>query len=513
MSDELPRSYLHLRRRYRAIIAYTGMILMICAGLMLVPVLCAVFWPAELRLALGFMLPAIGVGLVGMLLWRRFKPEHPTPLTTEQGGVIVVFSWGLACIVSALPFMLVEGMDFTHGLFESTSGWTTTGLTVLDYTQPTHMTLLWRSLMQFAGGAGLAIIMLASITGPAGVGLSTAEGRSEQIVPHVRASVKLVLTLYAGYAVVGIIAYWIAGMPIFHAINHTFAAISTGGFSSHAQSIGAWDNLRIEVVSIALMLLGATNFLTVWELTRRRYHRATRSGELRLAAVIIPLATILLVTMVTGPIFGGGKAVRVAAFETVSALTGTGFTTTSYAGWSAFGIVILITLMCIGGGAGSTSAGIKQYRIYLLLMSLRWRIQQAFLPPTAVLERFIWRGEQKDYVDDRRVREAGDYMFLYLFAILVAALIISGTGVALTEALFDSASIVGIVGLSMGAVSITAHPAVLWTAILGMFPGRLEFHTVIVGLLKLLSDSRKLLFVRRRPPSDAAGGDTDATRE
>ena len=513
MSDELPRSYVHLRQRYSAIVAYTGMIFMICAGLMLVPITCVIFWPAELRLAIGFVLPAVGLGLLGMLLWRRFRPHGPTPLTTAQGGVIVVLSWGIACLVSAIPFMLVEGMDFTHGLFEATSGWTTTGLTVLDFTEPTRMILLWRSLMQFVGGAGIAIIMMASVIGPAGIGLSAAEGREEQLVPHVRASVRLIATLYSGYLLVGILGYWIAGMPAFDAINHSMTTVSTGGFSTRAASIGAWDNLRIETVAIPLMLLGAVNFLTIWELVQRRYHRATRSGELRLVAVLVPLGAMLLYSLVTGPLYGEDRAGRVAVFEAVSGLTQTGLTTTNYAPWSAFGLLVILTLMSIGGGAGSTSAGIKQYRIYLLLMSLRWRIQQAFLPPTAVVERFIWRGEQKDFVDHRRIRESGDYFFLFVSAVIIVTLIIAATGISLREALFDGASIVGTVGLSVGVISATAHPAILWAGIIGMFLGRLEFYVVITGLLNLLSDSRKLLFVRRRPPSDAAGGDTDATRE
>jgi trk system potassium uptake protein len=514
MTDRRRRSHLHLRKRYRAIISYTGMIMLICAGLMVAPLACALVWPSELRLAPGFMGPALGLGVVGLTLWRVFRLRQPTALTTQQGSVIVVLSWMIACIASAFPFMIVEGLGFTHGLFEAVSGWTTTGLSVIDVTQASHMTLIWRSLMQLAGGAGLAIIMVASIAGPTGTGLAVAEGRSEQLVPHVRASVKLVLTLYSGYALVGVLAYWIAGMGLFDAVNHSFAAVSTGGFSTQPESIGAWDELRIEVVTIPLMLLGSLNFLTAWSLLRRRFYTATRSGELRLIAVVIPLAAVLLYALVATPLYaGGGQAARIAIFEAISASTSTGFATVSYADWSDFGILVMVALMLMGGGAGSTAGGMKQYRVYVLLKSLVWKIQRAFLPPTTVFERWIWRGEYRDFIDERRLRGIADYFFLYVGSLLVATLVIAAAGFGLEESLFEAASMLGTVGLSVGVTSPSAPSAVLWTGIIGMFLGRLEFYVVIIGLVKLAVDAWKIAVPRRSPSTGPTGNDRDPTTD
>ncbi len=489
---------MHLRRRYRAILSYTGMILLLCAGLMLVPAVVGLLWPHELRLALGFVLPAMALAAVGFALWRGFRLQEPTALTTHQGAVIVVLSWLIACIAGALPFMLVEGLDFTHSLFESVSGWTTTGLSVVDVTEAARMTLLWRSLMQLAGGAGLAIIMLASITGPAGIGLPSAEGRSEQLVPHVRASLKVVLTLYAGYMIIGVLGYWIAGMAAFDAVNHSFAAVSTGGFSTHPDSIGAWNEIRVEAVTIPLMLLGSLNYLTAWALVRRRFQVAFRNGELKLIALLIPIAAILLHAVVAAPLYRGNQGVRVAIFETVSALSTTGFATVSYVEWGGFGVMLLILLMIVGGGAGSTSGGMKQYRIYVLAKSLIWQIQEALLPPTAVVERFIWHGEHKDFIDDQRVRVIGNYLFLYLATVLIATLVISSCGFSIGDALFEAASMTGTVGLSVGVIGYGVTPTVLWTAIVTMLLGRLEFFVIFTGLLKLGIDGRKMFLSRRR---------------
>ncbi len=497
MSDAPRRVRSHLRQRYRATLSYTGIILTIGAGLMLVPLACIVAWPSEARLALGFLGPAAGLGLVGLALWRRFQPREAVALTTGQGSVIVVVSWLVVCGVSAAPLMLVEGLSFSQAVFEAVSGWTTTGLSVVDVTRASHMTLLWRSLMQLAGGAGIAVIMLASIAGPPGTGLSVAEGRSEQLVPHVRASLKLVLAIYSGYVFIGLLAYWIAGMPLFDAVNHSFTAVSTGGFSTRPESIGAWDEMRIEAVTIVLMLLGSMNFLTAWGLLRRRFHHATRSGELKLVAVLIPLAALLLFAFVAAPLYGsGGKAVRVAVFEAVSALTGTGFSTTAYSSWGGFGVLVVVALMIVGGGVGSTSGGLKQYRVYVLLKSIGWEVRRALLPANVVLERYIWRGDRKDFVDDRRLRSLGDYVFLYLTAVLVVALIVAASGYGLGVALFESASIVGTVGLSMGATGPHASPLILWAGTVGMFLGRLEFYVVAIGLAKLAGDVRTLIRAR-----------------
>jgi trk system potassium uptake protein TrkH len=136
--------------------------------------------------------------------------------------------------------MAIGGLNFTQAVFESTSGWTTTGLSVVDVSVAPRLVLLYRSLMQLAGGAGLAVIMLSALAGPAGTGLSAAEGRADQLVPNVRRSAKLVVTIYSGYVIFGGVALNLAGMGWFDALNHAFAAISTGGFSTRAESIGSW---------------------------------------------------------------------------------------------------------------------------------------------------------------------------------------------------------------------------------------------------------------------------------
>jgi trk system potassium uptake protein TrkH len=488
------REEAYLRRRYAAIISYTGMILSVAGVLMLAPLLVLLAFPQEVQDAWAFVIPSVSLALVGLLLWRSFRWSHDATLSLQEGGVIVLLSWTAVILFSAWPFVWGMDMEVSRAIFEAMSGWTTTGLSVMDVTHAKRMMLVWRSLMQLAGGAGLAIIMTSAIVGPTGVGISSAEGRSDQLVPHVRASARLVLMIYSGYAVTGTLAYWLAGMSPFDAMNHAFAAVSTGGFSTRVESIGYWDSAAVEAVTLPLMLLGNLSFVTAWFLWRGNFRLVLRNGEVRLLAVLIPLTTVAVLLCTCRALYPHmGKAFRVALFETVSALTTTGFSTVSYGNWNAFGLLVLIVLMVIGGGTCSTAGGIKQFRVYLLWKLLVWEIRRALLPRTAVMERPVWEGERRVFVDDARVRQVCVFVFLYLGTYVVGAVLLCAQGYALQDALFEFASAIGTVGLSVGVTSASMPDVALWAETCAMFLGRLEFMVVIVSVLKLAGDGGRLV--------------------
>lgn len=484
----------YLRLRYRTILSYTGVVLVLCGTLMLSPLLLLPFYPEEIEYAWAFGGPAAVLLVMGLLLWWILRPATPVALTTQEGGVIVLLSWIIVMLFSAWPFAKVLDLDFTRALFESVSGWTTTGLSVVDVSKAGKLILLWRSTMQLAGGAGLAILMMSAIIGPAGAGLASAEGRSAQLVPHVKQSARLVVLIYCGYATAGIIGYRLTGMSLFDAINHAFAVVSTGGFSTRADSIGFWNSVSIEAVSLPLMVLGNTSFITAWLLFRGKFRFVTRSGEIRLVAVLVPLvaATLFMVTC-RGIYPQLGKSVRVSVFETVTALTTTGFSTVSYGDWNSFGILFLIVLMLIGGGTCSTAGGVKQYRIYMLWKLLLWDFRRAFLPRMAVMERPVWEGDRKVFVRDEQLRQISSYVFLYGSTFVAGTLIISASGYSMQDALFEFASALGTVGLSVGVTSASAPDTVLWTEIVAMFLGRLEFLVLITSAFRLVGDLRRML--------------------
>jgi len=481
------------RKQCATILSYTGGVITLGAPLMLTPLSVGFFHRGEWGAWKDFTIPAVALFLLGMTLWRGFHSRRAATINILEGGVIVLLSWIIIILFSAFPFITALHLNFTQAVFEAVSGWTTTGLSVVDVTKAPRAILIWRSTIQLAGGAGLAIIMISSIAGPVGPGLAFAEGRTDQLVPHVRKSAKLVMTIYLGYAIVGTLAYIFAGMSSFDAVNHSFAAVSTGGFSTVPESIGRWNSVTIEAVTITLMILGNLNFLTAYLMLNGKFRAVGRNGEVRLMAFVLPVSAFLLFFLVCRGFYPTlEKGARVAIFETVSALTTTGFSTVSYNNWPAFGWFLLIVLMLVGGGTCSTAGGIKQYRIYLLYKSLGWEFKRYFLPRTAVVENYVWQGENKDYIKDDRIRQTSLFLFLYLICYVLSVGILTAHGFNLPESMFESASSLGTVGISVGVTSASAPPIVLWTETLGMFLGRLEFFIVFISAWKIILLSRTI---------------------
>ena len=477
-----------LRQKYRAVFAYAGLICAIAGTTILFPLIALFAYPEEMNLAWGFLIPGLLLVVVSWLFWCGLK-DSSTSLSVQDGTIIVVLSWIIAIAFGTIPLITIGGLNITQAVFESTSGWTTTGLSVIDVSQASHLVLLYRSTIQLVGGAGFAILALSAIIAPAGIGLATAEGRSEQLVPNIRRSAKLVLNIYTGYVAVGIVALRLAGMNWFDAVNHAFAALSTGGFSTRAASVGYWDSPVIEAVTIVLMLLGTLNFLTSYLLLTGRFSAVIRNSEVKLQALVIPLCITILLLGVTNKLdFTFNQALRITVFETITALSTSGFSTVSYTNWSSIGWLVLIVLMLIGGGTGATAGGIKQFRIYALYRGVVWEVRRQLLPKDAVTEPDIWQGETRQFLSDRQLRQISMFVFLYLAIYLAGSGIITAYGYSLAESLFEYASALSTVGLSVGVTAPDAPIGLLWTEITGMFLGRLEFLTVFVGLIRLSRD-------------------------
>ncbi len=486
------RSFLH--QRYQAVFGYAGLIFMIAGLAILSPLLALLAYPEEANLAWGFLLPGLGLSIIGGLLWKGLAPKEGVTLSLQEGSVIVVMAWLAAVLFGTVPFLLIGGLNFTQAMFESTSGWTTTGLSVVDVTQTSQLILLYRSIMELFGGAGLAIITLSAIAGPIGASLSSAEGRSEQIAPNVQRSAKLVLIIYSGLCAVGTVALRLSGVGWFDAINHSFAALSTGGFSTRTDSIGYWDSPYVEAVTIVLMLFGGLNFVTIYLLLTGEIKSVIRNGQVRLQAVLIPITAVIIFfsTAVLGLYPTMGKTVRVALFESITALTTTGFSTVGYGDWNSLPWLMMIVLMLIGGGAGSTAGGIKQLRVYILYRTLLAEAKRMIMPRGAIQETEIWQGDQRRFLPAADIRPVALFVFLYLIAFFIGTAIMAGHGYPLQECLFEYASTLGTVGLSIGITGADAPVGVLWTQIVGMFLGRLEFFTVFVGVSCFLRDMRSL---------------------
>lgn len=492
------------RERLVTVLGYIGLLWMIAGVVPLLPLLALPFYPDEQHLGWAYLATSLLLILPGASLYRAGL-NKPRQLYESDAPVIVLLAWLGATLATAPCLMWTVDLSFSQALFESTSGWTTTGLSVIHVEAAPRSVLILRSSLELAGGAGLAILMVSFLSVNMANGLTAAEGRADRLVPHVVASTKLVLSLYVGYTLFGVLALWLAGMSLFDAINHSFAAVSTGGFSTYSDSIGHWDSAAIEAVTIVLMILGSTNFLLAWNLLRRRYDEVWRHPETRLSlALIITCSILLLVFVTSGAELSWSKALRVALFEVVTSLTTTGFSTVGYTQWPSLGWLVLIMLMLIGGHSGSTAGGLKQLRVYLLARLIWTQVSAALAPRHAIIKTKVWSEGGWHFISDAHMRSISAFSALYMLVLALGVGVMCAYGFPLKDSIFEMASTQGTVGLSVGVTSSSTPAGVLWVQILGMLLGRLEFFVVLVASIKLFEGLRHLPSLRHPPTSDHA---------
>ena len=495
--------YIHsLKKRYQIVFGYIGNLFIYFPLILMIPVLFCFWYPEEWGDSLFFLASALVSLAFGFAFkyWLKVKPG--TPISVQEGAIIVVFAWVFGIIFSALPFIFAGILDFSQAVFESTSGWTTTGLTLVDVTKIPKIFLVWRSLMQFFGGAGFAIIMMSAIVGPGGFGLYHAEGRVDNLVPNVKSSVRRILIIYFSYALAGVIALRVVGMGWFDAFNHSLTGLATGGFSTRAGSIGEFNSVPIEMVIIILMFLGTTGFGIHYALWKGNFKALSKNGEPKLMGITVLLFTPLLMGSTFGYLFShASESFRHATFQAVSALTGTGFSTVDFTSWSQrgffAGLYLLTLLMIFGGDMDSTSGGLKQYRLYALIKLIGVEIKEFFLPRSAVVRTEIWKGENKRYIDSNLVKEILIIFSLYFLTFGVGTAVISFYGYSLADSAFEYASALSTVGLSVGITRPDAPLGIIWAETVGMFLGRLEFLVIVYGITKMIKDAKLALTTER----------------
>ena len=482
-----------LKRRYRVVSWNLGTLFMGFSLILLFPLIFLIFYPEESSNAYYFVEAAAISFLLGYFLRSVSGLEKSEVVMIQEGAVIVLFSWIGVIILSALPFVFAKILNFTQAVFESTSGWTTTGLTVVDVTKISKLFLVWRSVMQYIGGAGFAIIMVGSIIGPGGFGLYSAEGRTDNIIPNIRQSANMIMVMYLTYAAAGTLAYILVGMPPFDAFNHSLTALATGGFSTRTGSIGEYNSVPIETVTIVLMFLGTTGFGIHYTLWKGNFKAFVKNGEPWLMLSTVAISTVVIAKDGIGLVFkDGAQAFRESIFQTVSALTGTGFSTVDFTkgSWPIFstGMFFLTVLMILGGMMDSTSGGLKQYRLYVTLRVILDAVVKFISPRNAVRKIVVWKGDKAKVVDSETIREILLVFSLYFTTYTIGVLILTAYGFNLQDSMFEFASALSGVGLSCGVTSPDLPKGVLWTLTVGMFLGRLEFLVVIYSISKLLRD-------------------------
>ncbi|MDR0858511.1 MAG: TrkH family potassium uptake protein [Oscillospiraceae bacterium] len=473
-------------------------ILAFAALLIAVPVVVAPFYKDEWLEAVYFILSAVIV-LAASVLSAVLSKERGTekiagrqhPL--QESALPVLFTWLAAIAAGALPFILSGRLNVLHALFESVSGWTTTGLTHIPPESLPKIFLFHKAFMQYSGGLGFVILIGIAIGGRQMTGLYNAEGHPEGVMPNLRKTSRAIVLLYTSCLLIGSALYVLFGMPVFDAVCHAMSALSTAGSSTHSESIGYYNSVPIELVSMFLMLIGSVNFAVLLLFIRGKFRRAAKVSELRflfcVIAVFVPLSLFSLA------VHGGYKfltALREAAFAVVSIVTSTGYSLGDYALWPAFVSGLLILLMILGGGTGSTSGGIKLLRAYILVRVTKTNISKRRLPEQRVLVLRYNRPQGSAPIDEALVHDTLEFITVYIGVLFAGTLLLTHfEDVTLMDALFEFTSALGTTGLSNG-LTLRAGAGALIVEMFGMLLGRLEIFTVFIGLYAALGKLRGL---------------------
>ncbi|MFR7494068.1 MAG: TrkH family potassium uptake protein [Adlercreutzia sp.] len=357
---------------------------------------------------------------------RPGRPPYPRAGRRVHGAGLV-----LAIAVYALPYVAAGLLSPVQAVFESTSGLTTTGLSVVDVDACPAIFLLHRSLTCYLGGVGLVLILTCVVTQTGGLGVYNAEGHTDHLLPSAAKTARMILLIYNGLIIAGAVAYWAAGMTPFDAINISMCAVPTGGFATHGESIAYWNSPVIEAITIVLMVAGGTNFLLLFLLLR---------GKLKafLTHIETPLyfGTIAIMALVVAGFFlgqgvsgDGAEALRQGTFQVVSILTSTGFQTIpSFADLGPALLFLFGLLMLVGAEARSTSGGIKLYRVAVASLGLGHDLHERYGNKRHVTSIKINRFGKRSVLTEVDVAEAQTYVVLYLLLCAAGAFALISAG-------------------------------------------------------------------------------------
>ncbi len=466
-----------------------GLLLMLFSLTMLPPVGVSYFYADGTAQAfLTALVLLLGLGtLIWLPVWNNREE-----LKLRDGFLVVALFWGVLGLAGALPFYLTEEphLSLTDAAFESISGLTTTGATViigLDELPPAI--LYYRQQLQWLGGMGIIVLAVAilPILGIGGMQLYRAETpgpiKDNKLTPRITETAKALWYIYLGLTVACALAYWLAGMTPFDAIGHSFATVAIGGFSTHDASIGFFDSDLIEMIAVVFMLISGVNFalhFLAWN--RRSLTGYWQDSEFRfyLALMALTTAIVCLGLYFTGTHATWGEAFLQGLFHTVSIATTTGFSTSAFYEWPIFLGILLIFSSFVGGCAGSTGGGIKVIRFLLLIKQGLREIDRLIHPNAQIPVRVGGRT-----VNHRVVDAVWGFFSLYVACFILMYLALAATGLDLTTAFTAVAAAINNLGPGLGEVgaSFTSlSPTAKWILCFAMLLGRLEVFTLLVLL-------------------------------
>ncbi|TDX52684.1 TrkH family potassium uptake protein [Orenia marismortui] len=472
--------------RLKIVFNMLGTLLIFIGVSMLVPIFVALYYKEvdgiAFIVAMGFTI------IIGKILVR--VTESNEQLRHREGFAVVTLGWIAISIFGAIPFMLAGVFNnFIDAFFESVSGFTTTGATVIMSLESlSHTILFWRSWMHWLGGMGILVMSIAILPELAGsMQLFKAEAPGpvhERLKPRIRETAKTLWGVYLVITLVQIILLVINEMPLFDALIHSFGTISTGGFSSRTLSVRAYDSVIIDIIMSVFMFLAGVNLTLHYQFLTGNIKALFKDKELKFYTFIV-LTSIILITInlrlqVYKDIF---ESLNYAAFQVTSIISTAGFATVDYDIWPPFSRGILLILMFIGGCAGSTAGGIKVIRIYAL-MKKGFQELYKLIHPRAVTSLKIGNRAVSEEVSTSIL----GFFFLYIIVFVISTIVLTSFGIDLISSISAVAATLGNIGPGLGLIGPlnTYVPLPMVCKLLlsfCMILGRLEIYTVLVFLL------------------------------
>ena len=471
---------------YKVILRILGILLMIFSFSMLPPLAISYIYNdgADFAFVAGFFITLI----TGFLIWipvYRVRQD----LRTRDGFLITVLFWAVLGFFGAFPFMITEDphLSFVDAVFESLSGLTTTGATVItgiDYLPKSI--LFYRQQLQWLGGMGIIVLAVAILPmlGIGGMQLYRAEipgpVKDSKLTPRITETAKALWYIYLSLTIVCGVGYWLAGMDVFDAVSHSFSTVAIGGFSTHDASIGYFDSLTIELICVFFMVVSTVNFgLHFFAWRQRSISHYLKDPEFKFyISTLLGITLIALIVLVVTNTYEPAESLRKATFMVVSIATTSGFATADFAHWPAMLPFLLFVATFAGGCAGSTGGGMKVIRV-LLILKQGYREIQRLVHPNAIIP--VKLGKKP--ISDRVLEAVWGFFSVYMIVFVVMLVALLATGLDQVTAWSAVGATLNNLGPGLGNVS--AHYGNLnepakWVLCFAMLLGRLEVFTLLV---------------------------------
>ena len=412
--------------------------------------------------------------------------DHDKKLNLQQAFLLTALSWLSIAIFGSLPFIFSNlNLSFTDSFFESMSGITTTGSTILSNLELTPKSiLLWRAILQWLGGIGIIVmaITLMPIMNVGGMQLFkiSSNDTSEKILPKSKEISLRLIYIYSSLTILCALTYWIFGMNIFDSLTHSMTTIATGGFSNYNDSIGYFNSIPIEISAMLFIILGSLPFIVYIKFINGNKKIFTSDIQIRTFVRIILIAiTVLSIYLI---FYDGNKFnLRSIFFNVISILTGTGYVNAEFDSWGSFALVLFLALMFIGGCAGSTTCGVKIFRIQILYLFISNQLKKIIYPKGVFVMKY-----DKNVIDNKFISSIISFIYLYFVIFFILAALLSLTGLDFVTAISGAATSISNVGPGLGNIigpngNFSTLPDISkWILTLGMILGRLELFAILV---------------------------------